>query len=215
VIIARSDTGSAKEAQMKMKLSVIAVVLLMAAMVFAQDAAKKPQEKPAAAPASPPTVSQVLDRQLSSLERQLVPLVEAMPEDKFNFAPSGEGFAGVRTFAQQAGHIAANNFFFANALTGEAPTRVKADDRLNGPALKTKAEMVQYLKDSFAEAHRAVSQVNDKNLLEMVTFPFGDAKASRLYVANVFTWHGFDHYGQMVEYLRMNNIIPPASRTNN
>jgi hypothetical protein len=192
-------------------LFVVTAMLLCSGLGVAQDAAKKPDAKPA----PPPSVTQVLDRQLSVLERDFVPLAEAMPEDKFNFAPAGEGFKGVRTFAQQVGHVAANNFLFAAALTGETPTKLKKEDRENGPALKTKAEWVQYLKDSFAEAHRGVATINDKNLTEMVAFPFEEGKSTRLGIAMIFAWHGFDHYGQMVEYARMNNIVPPASRPSN
>ena len=195
------------------KLVGVVWILMAVLAANAQDAAKKQEEKPAATP-PPMNVTQILDRQLSNLERSLVPLVEAMPEDKFNFAQSGEGFKGVRTFSQQVGHIAANNFLFAAALTGQAPTRITADDREQGPAnLKTKAEFVQYLKDSFAEAHKGVATVNEQNLTEQVKFPFMDAKGSRLGISNIFVWHGYDHYGQMVEYLRMNNIVPPASRS--
>jgi uncharacterized damage-inducible protein DinB len=169
----------------------------------------------AQAPQQPPSVSQVLDRQLSNLERAFVGAAEAMPDDKFEFKPSGPGaFSDVRSFRQQILHAAANNFLFAAMLNGEKPA-LTAEDRENGPAnIKTKAESIQYLKDSFAAAHKGVATVNDKNQTEMVQFPFGEARMSRLALSNIFAWHGFDHYGQMVVYLRMNGIVPPASRNN-
>jgi hypothetical protein len=71
---------------------------------------------------------------------------------------------------------------------------------------------VKFAKDSFAYAHHAVSSITEANSLEPITIPFGKTKGTRLGMATVFAWHGFDHYGQMVEYLRMNGIVPPASR---
>ena len=85
------------------------------------------------------TIAQVMDRQVASIESELVPLVEAMPEDKLEFKPAGEGFKESRTFRQQAGHAA-------------------------------------------------------------------------LWATSLLIWHSYDHYGQLVVYLRLNNIVPPASR---
>jgi len=86
----------------------------------------------------------------------------------------------------------------------------------DGPAnLKTKAEIVKFLKDSFAQAHKGVATVNEKNVTELLKFPFAENKMTRFTAANIMAWHSFDHYGQMVVYLRMNGIVPPASRQNN
>jgi hypothetical protein len=82
-----------------------------------------------------------------------------------------------------------------------------------GPAsVVTKADILKYLQDSFVYVHKAVQTVNDKNLVETVKSPFGEGSVTRLGLATSVAWHGFDHYGQMVEYLRMNGIVPPASR---
>jgi uncharacterized damage-inducible protein DinB len=177
--------------------------------------AQAPQAQRPATPPAPPTVTQVLDRQLSGLERNFVSAAEAMPEDKFEFKPEGGALTDVRTFRQQVLHVAANNFLFASMLTGEPP-KMAAEDRANGPAhIKTKAETVQYLKDSFAAAHKGIATVNEQNVTEMMKFPFGEARMSRLALANIFAWHGYDHYGQMALYLRMNNIVPPGSQPRN
>jgi hypothetical protein len=96
------------------------------------------------------------------------------------------------------------------ALLGEKPPiDLKGE---NGPDdIKTKDQIVKFVKDSFAYTHKSLATLNDKNAVEMIDGPFGD-KGSRLSLANVTIWHSFDHYGQMVVYLRMNGIIPPASR---
>jgi hypothetical protein len=83
----------------------------------------------------------------------------------------------------------------------------------SGPAsVKSKAEILNYLKDSFAYVHKAIATINEKNLVEPLKSPFGEGSVTRLGVATSVSAHGFDHYGQMVEYLRMNGIVPPASR---
>jgi uncharacterized damage-inducible protein DinB len=193
----------------------IVLTALLTATAFAQTTlapAPKPEAKPK------PTVAQILDRQLSNLEREVVPAAEAMPEDKFDFAPGdkikdGE-FKGVKTFAIQVRHIAATNQIIAASLLGQPSPLSDADSDLGPPAMKSKAEIVAYLKDSFAKMHQAIALSTDQNMTEMVRNPFNPkAQSSRLGVTIIVLAHTNDHYGQMVEYLRMNGIIPPASRT--
>jgi len=162
-------------------------------------------------PSPPTTVSGILDRGLGNMEREFVPAAEAMPDDKFDFAPTNGEFKGVRTFALQVRHVAAANYQIAAAMLGEKPPAGWEAD--NGPeAIKSKAEIVKYLKDSIAYARKAFATVSEKNLTGQVQSPLGPGKATRLGLANSLVSHAFDHYGQMVEYLRMNGIIPPASR---
>jgi len=177
--------------------------------MFAQDAAQKP-----AAPAAPPTMSQVINRQIGGLERQFVPLVEAMPEDKFEFVPTNGEFKGVRSFSYMAKHVAVTNVLMASAMLDQAPPKLTDEEAENGPAnIKTKAQIVQYLKDSFALLHKAADATNEQNIMTPVKNPFGGKNPSYrlgLFLSDI--GHAFDHYGQMVEYLRDNGIIPPASR---
>jgi hypothetical protein len=202
-----------------MKNAIMAILfsLILAAGAMAQGNSKdKPKEQqPVATPqpaVSQPTIAQVLDRQLSTLEKDFVPAAEAMPEDKFNFAPTNGEFTGVRTFALQIKHVAATNLALSLALLQEKP---QIDPTLdNGPDdIKSREDVLKLLRDSFAAAHRAVATVNDQNATEMITSPWNPkSKMPRLAMATMLTWHSFDHYGQMVEYLRLNGIIPPASR---
>jgi len=157
------------------------------------------------------TVTQVLDRTVSNLEREFVPAAEAMPEEKFGFAPTNGEFKGVRTFAEQIKHVAAVNYVLGAAILQEKPPADVGDE--SGPAsVTTKADILKYLKDSFAYVHKAIATINEKNLVENLKSPFGEGSVTRLGLASSVGSHGFDHYGQMVEYLRMNGIIPPASR---
>jgi uncharacterized damage-inducible protein DinB len=166
---------------------------------------------PMTAAEAQPDAKQIFDRQLSSTEREVVSLAEAMPADKFDFAPTSGNFKGVRTFALQTRHIAYEINTVAAALLGEA---IPSQEHDNGPDnLKTKDQIVKYLKDAFAHAHKAVGTINNSNLLEQTTDPFNPkGKRTRVDSVSIFYWHTYDHYGQMVEYLRMNGLVPPASR---
>lgn len=159
-----------------------------------------------------PDIAGVLNNRLSQVEKEVTEAAEAMPEDKFSFAPSNGEFKGVRTFGEQVRHIANSNYLFgAGILQEKSPVDTSKE---NGPdTYKTKAEIMQYLKDSFAYAHKAMSAVNAANLVAEIPSPFNPkAKTTPLALAMVIYGHPFDHYGQMVVYLRMNGIIPPASR---
>ncbi|HEX3760720.1 MAG TPA: DinB family protein [Kofleriaceae bacterium] len=176
--------------------------------------------KPAASPArtaadQPPpklTIAQIMDRQLTALEKEFVPAAEAMPDDKFGFAPTQGEFKGVRTFALQIKHVAHTNFMvFAGLLGEKLPANVDPKED-NGPdKMTSKADILKYLKDSFAMGHRAMATLTESNLTERVATPQGPGP-TRLGAASLPLWHSFDHYGQMVEYLRMNGVVPPASR---
>jgi DinB superfamily len=171
-------------------------------------------QTPPAAPPDKMTVAQIMDRQLSELEREIVPLVEAMPENKFTFAPTKGEFKGVRTFALQVKHVAHTNFSVFALLLGEKlPADVDPKEDDGPPKMTSKAAIVKYLKDSFAMGHRAMSGLTDTNLTERLANPDGGGPGpTRLGAASLTLWHSYDHYGQMVEYLRMNGLVPPASR---
>jgi uncharacterized damage-inducible protein DinB len=157
------------------------------------------------------TVTQVLDSTVSNMEHEFVPAADAMPEDKFAFAPTGGEFKGVRTYAQQIKHVAAVNYELGAAIMEQKPP-VDIGDEAGPASVTSKADVMKYLKDSFAYVHKAIATINDKNLVETVKSPFGEGSVSRLGLATSVAAHGFDHYGQMVVYLRMNGIVPPASR---
>jgi uncharacterized damage-inducible protein DinB len=154
----------------------------------------------------------IFDGQLSNMEHEVVPLAEAMPADKYNFAPTSGAFSGVRTFAQQARHLSYEINAIAAGLLRESVPPPGANE--NGPDdLKTKDQIIAYMKQAFAKAHRAFAGITDQNLMGETVSPWGaNDKRTRLELASAILWHSFDHYGQMVEYARMNGIIPPASR---
>jgi len=159
-----------------------------------------------------PTIAKLYDGQITSAEREMVPMAEAMPADKYGFAPTAGAFKNVRTFALQVRHIATVNYEVAAAALGEACPVDKGKDENGSDELKTKDAIVKYLKDSFTYAHKAAQMLTAANELGMVKSPFGDGQMPRVSAVSIVTWHSFDHYGQMVVYGRMNNVIPPASK---
>lgn len=188
---------------MKRKLTVTVCGLLLLTLSAAAQMAKPKEERH--------SVSDLLERSVTNFEHEFVPAAEAMPEDKFSFAPSGEEFKDVRTYAQQIKHVAAVNYELAAAILEQKPPVDIGDE--SGPAsLTSKADIIKYLKDSFVYVHKAVATINESNVTGTVRSPFGEGKVSRLGLAMSVPSHGFDHYGQMVVYLRMNGIVPPASR---
>ena len=157
--------------------------------------------------------SKALDVQLSLIEGEMMGAVKAMPEDKFQFAPSAAifapgqktEFATVRTFAQQAAHVAEANYFFYSGVSG-----MKPDVDMKGIEKLTKKEdVVKVLASSFAYAHRAIATITAENAF--VVIKGADGMNTRATLAAFGVAHAYDHYGQMVEYLRMNGMVPPAS----
>ncbi len=158
------------------------------------------------------TASQVFDKQLKSTEREFVSLIEAMPADKYSFAPTKGAFKDVRTFAMEAKHVAFVIDEISAAMLGqENPSASGANE--NGPDnLVNKEDIVSYVKDAFAYCHKAMATLTNTNLMEETADPFDrKGKRTRVDSAGIVFWHTSDHYGQMVEYARMNNVIPPAS----
>ena len=195
------------------------ILLLMGAFTFAMAAFGQSGNSTAGGssaqtptPQPPATIASVVDREISAIEKQILDVAEAMPEDKFNFTPEslnlqGANYKGVRSFAVELRHVAASNYFIWSPITSEKLPEGLKDG--NGPEnLKSKAEILQFLKESFALGHRAAATLTTENMLQNP----GQSKSTRLRLATFGVAHAYDHYGQMVEYLRMNGIVPPASR---
>src|SRR6266550_8029319 len=185
------------------------------AVAAASATAAAPQSSASGTPSTPPTVASAIDREISIIEKELVETAEAMPEDKFDFSPeklniSGSDYKSVRTFGQQLKHVAASNYLIWSPIIGEKPPDTVNDGK--GPDNMTaKADIIKYLKDSFAFGHKAVATLNDSNLVQPI-IRNNKPPTTRLFLATFAPAHVFDHYGQIVEYLRMNGIVPPASR---
>ena len=181
--------------------SIIACCLLAASVTLghAQGATAKPAVGTVMTPAA--TYGKLLD----GMSKEFVDAAEAMPDDKFNFAPpeSAGDFKGVRSFGEQVKHVAEANWYFFGGSMSEADSKAKHDAI---EKLSTKAEINQALKDSLAQAHTFIDGTTAQNAFVMT------ANGTRGGMAAFGIAHMMDHYGQLAVYLRMNGIVPPASR---
>ena len=159
------------------------------------------------------TISQALDYWISKCEKDVVSAADAMPEAKYFFVPAAGEFTGTRTFAEQIKHLAANNYRMAARMLGQNPT---ADQEAEtGPDnVRSKAEILEYLKGSFVALHRSAGTITGENpVAPLLPDRICTARQNpRVQFAVDAVAYSYDHYGQMVEYLRMNGIVPPASR---
>jgi uncharacterized damage-inducible protein DinB len=183
------------------QILLVAALLLLPAIAQAQQT----QQPPA-------TIASVVDREVSNIEKQILDVAEAMPEDKFNFSPEslnipGADYKGVRTFAEQLKHVAASNYYIWSPVTGDK-LREDLNDGKGPENMRSKADIIKFLKESFALGHKAAASLTADNILQNP----GTSKSTRLRLTTFGVSHAYDHYGQMVEYLRMNGIVPPASR---
>ena len=185
-----------------MKISLRAV--LVAVLMFVAIGACAQQQQPA----PPKTVPDSINFIWKDIEHDFTTLAEAMPEEKWNFKPTQGAFNNVRTFGEQIKHVACSNEAWASQVSGKTPP-----DRcdLGGPSkAKSKAELMAYLRESFAMMDKAIAAASAQNLLQATPGPYWGP--NRLSAVTAAVWHVSDHYGQLVEYLRMNNIVPPASQ---
>jgi len=163
-----------------------------------------------AKPTVPRSASQEINEWVTYSEKELLGMAEDMPEDKYNFAPTNGEFRGVRNFGKQVKHAAAAIQLISAAILGDPIPADAADER--GPdSAKTKAEIIKYLKDSFAYLRKAVATIDEKNAFELVKNPFGQGQQTRIGLVTLALVHSSNHYGQLVEYLRMNGLKPRGS----
>ncbi len=186
------------------RAATILIAAGFSAVLFAQP--------PAAAP--PTSIGAAIDREISLAERQLMGAVEAMPEAKFNFTPEsldikGAAFKGVYTFAGLVKHLAAANYLLWGGAGGDPmPPTITG---VKGPEnMTSRTEIIALLKASFASGHHAAAALTAENSLDIVPGP-GGQKVPRIFGLTFAVAHAYDEYGQMVEYLRMCGIVPPAS----
>ena len=141
-----------------------------------------------------------------------------MPAEKYSYRPSPGDYGGVfpgygptelRTFGEQVKHVACSNFGFSAELDGKTPP---PDCDKGGPSpAKTREELIVYLRDSFKALKKSLGAITTKNMFDPIEGPYAGPE-TRLGMSSVAIWHVADHYGQLVLYMRLNGIVPPASR---
>jgi DinB superfamily len=189
----------------------VVVILSSGALLSSAQTASMAEKSAPGAQMSP---VQAQDELLNLFEQEFMAVAKAMPADKYSFAPAGSTFApaqgakfdGVRTFAQQVAHVSQANYFFASKTRGEKMP-IEAQ---NIAKLTTKDDLLKAAADSFAYAHQSIATITPENAY--AAFDGLDGIHTRATLASFIAAHGYDHYGQMVEYLRMNGIVPPGSK---
>jgi uncharacterized damage-inducible protein DinB len=161
--------------------------------------------EPAASAVAP---AEVYGKLMSGMEKEITSAAEAMPADKYDFAPTQGEFKGVRTFGQQVKHLAEANYEFFNGWNVGGRNVGTPVDAATIEKLTAKADILKALADSYLYAHAAIDSITAANAFA----PMGKEKGTRAGLAAFCIAHSMDHYGQIVVYLRMNGIVPPASR---
>jgi hypothetical protein len=157
------------------------------------------------------TATQSIERMIAGVEKTLTGVATEMPEEKYGFVPTEGAFRGVRSFAAQVKHAAAVHYLVAASILGDPITADMSDER--GPdAVKTKADVLKYLADSFAYLKKAAATVDEKNAFTPIKGVFGSTPDTRIGLIVVAVSHTSNHYGQVVEYLRMNGLVPPRTQ---
>ena len=194
----------------KMKWVIVCIACLSSVSLLA---GQQVVEAKGAAPLDSEREKRALQSLSKIVEKEIISAVDAMPADKFGFAPTDGEFKGVRTFGQMVKHLSATNHILAAAALGEEPP-ADAGDELGPENVRTKAEILTYLKGSFVHLDKAIEAVGETNMPVNASpiSPLKRGEVTRVALIAESWLHAYDHYGQMVEYLRMNGVVPPSSR---
>jgi uncharacterized damage-inducible protein DinB len=157
----------------------------------------------------PKSIAESVSGTLQFVEGNLVGLAEVMPEGKYSYIPTVGKFDGVRSFGEQVKHVACAQFAFFSEFEGKRPPE-DCEKGGHDPA-NSKAELIKYLKDSFDYSNHVLATLTANNALDRVEGRYAGPN-TKLAISVVAVWHITDHYGQLVEYLRLNGIVPPMTQ---
>ena len=125
---------------------------------------------------------------------------EKMPDLNFAYKPVPE----VRSFAQLLGHVADAQYTFCSAALGEKNPALGIEK-----SKSTKEELVKAVQEAFAYCDKAYAALTDANASEVLKF--GNGERTRLNILAFNTAHNYEHYGNMVTYMRLKGLVPPSS----
>jgi uncharacterized damage-inducible protein DinB len=194
-------------------LRIAALLVLFGVALTAVAKSKMLQESTSKAAAQhddvPKSIADSISGTLQFAEGNFLGVAEAMPNSKYSFVPTAGKFDDVRSFGEQVKHVACAQFAFFNEFEGKKPPE-DCEKGGHEPA-KTKPELIKYLKDSFDYSNRVLATLTTQSALERVEGRYAGPN-TKLGISVVAVWHITDHYGQLVEYLRMNGIVPPMTQ---
>jgi len=180
-------------------VGVLVCALALGMTARAQDAKKDAPTKPA----DPP--SKVVLDTWNDVGRKIIAMAEDFPEDKYDFKPT----PAQRSFAEQLLHASSSNYYFTNLARGEKPP---AEEDVKRDKFKNKAEIVAYVKKSYADGAAAIQAKGDRGMNDLVVDPFAHQQVRIIDMAYGFIEHSGEHYGQLAVYYRVAGLVPPESR---
>jgi uncharacterized damage-inducible protein DinB len=189
---------------MRTTLAICTLTTLLIAPALSAQSIPPAQAAPVHLAAAKSSPAQIYAKLFSSQENEVISAAEAMPADKYDFKPTKGTFEGVRTFGQQLTHIAASQYYYFGNFGVTGGVDSDAIDKLT-----KKDDIIQALRNSYAFAQQAIDTITVENAFEPLG---GEHKATRAGLVATTLAHTNDHDGQMVVCLRMNGIVPPASR---
>jgi uncharacterized damage-inducible protein DinB len=184
------------------KWNVLAGLVLGAGLVALPAVSQEKKKEP---PKPPRTPTEAVLEQWNDIGRKLIDMAEDFPEDKYEFKPN----PAQRSFREGLLHVADTNYFFTNPVNGE---KLPAGEDFSKDKLKTKAEVVAYVKKSFADGAAAIKAKGDAGLNSLVVDPYSNRQFRVIDFAYGFVEHSGEHYGQLVVYYRAAGFVPPESR---
>lgn len=187
---------------MNKRCSIAAIALVCCVISLpapAQDSSKKDAIKPA------PSPSQAVLESWNDVGRKLTAMAEDFPEDKYDYKPT----PAQRSFAEQLLHAAGANYYFTNVARGQ---KAPAEGYPNRSEFKSKADIVAFVKKSFADGAAAIKEKGDSGMSQIVTDNDNHYQARVVDLAYGLIEHDGEHYGQLVGYYRASGLVPPESR---
>jgi uncharacterized damage-inducible protein DinB len=179
------------------RIALSVVLMLLITAVFARPQAQTAVEKPKNQENPLSTYNKVI---YAGVKGILLRSAEKMPEESYSFRPTD----AVRSYGQIVGHVADAEYIFCSLVLGEKNPSPKIEQTKT-----SKADLIAALKDAFAYCDKAYDGMTDASATQMVTFFGGDTP--RLSVLGANNMHTMEHYGNLVTYMRMKNIVPPTS----
>jgi uncharacterized damage-inducible protein DinB len=183
--------------------SIAILALATAVLTFPAPAQDTTRKDAAVKPASSP--SQAVLESWNEIGRKLIAMAEDFPEDKYEFKPT----PAQRSFAEQLLHASGVNYYFTNVVLGKKPPASENPPRNQ---YKSKADVVAFVKKSFADGAEAIQKKGDKGMNELVVDPYAHQYVRIVDYAYGFIEHSGEHYGQLAVYYRVAGLVPPESR---
>jgi uncharacterized damage-inducible protein DinB len=175
------------------------------ALLVGFTAASSQEKQPAPAAPGPTAIIASVRIPYEASKGFITKAAAMFPEDKYGYQPTKE----VRTWGQIVAHVADANYLFCGVASSEKPPAGAGSAEKTA---KTKADIQKALADSFAYCDRAFTALNDTTGAAPATIvPINNLKTTKIGALSFNGAHNYEHYGNLVTYMRMNNMVPPSS----